>query len=247
MRRNSRHLFAVVMGGKSGRARNARMRTLLEGHIQIASARRTSPRLVEVAEAVEAAPRTRVAAAAPSPRQLPAPPMPSPAPAAEPEPRHTASALVGSADPIKPLIVRTVTVRKGPAQPAVTAMAPAQRAPAVSTEPLPPVAEARQAAPEAPQGATASIGATGRSNARKGWVIQVGAFPAEEQARSRLRAARSVGGKALSGAESFTETVVRGDVTLFRARFAGFDRDQAQAVCRHFKRNEISCLALRQE
>ena len=239
MRRNNRHVVAVVIGGTSGRARDARMRTLLEGHIQIASVRRTAPRLVEVAEASEAAPRTRVAAAAPPPRPLPAPPMPPAAPVAELEVPHTAAALVGSADPIKPLIVRTMTVRKGPGRAGTaTALAPTHRAVAVAAEPV----------VEALPAATASItAASARSAVRKGWVIQVGAFPAEEQAQSRLEAAKSVAGRVLSGAEPFTETVVRGDVTLFRARFAGFDRDRAQAACRYFKRNEIACLALRQE
>ncbi len=44
----------------------------------------------------------------------------------------------------------------------------------------------------------------------------------------------------------FTEPVVaKGDRKLYRARFAGLDRDQAEAVCRTLKRSDISCITVR--
>ena len=47
-------------------------------------------------------------------------------------------------------------------------------------------------------------------------------------------------------ADPFTEPVVaKGDRKLFRARFAGLDRDQAEAVCRTLKRSDISCITVR--
>jgi len=50
----------------------------------------------------------------------------------------------------------------------------------------------------------------------------------------------------LATAEPFTERVTKGETTLYRARFAGFDdKDRAEAVCRVLKRNEIACLALK--
>ncbi len=46
--------------------------------------------------------------------------------------------------------------------------------------------------------------------------------------------------------KSFTEPVVaKGDRKLYRARFAGLDRDQADAVCRTLKRSDISCITVR--
>ena len=45
--------------------------------------------------------------------------------------------------------------------------------------------------------------------------------------------------------QAFTEPVVSKDRTLFRARFAGLDRDQAEAVCRTLKRADISCMTVR--
>jgi D-alanyl-D-alanine carboxypeptidase len=67
---------------------------------------------------------------------------------------------------------------------------------------------------------------------RTGWIIQVGALETEGEARQRLEAARD-------------QVVAKGERKLFRARFAGLDRDQAEAVCRTLKRSDISCIAIR--
>jgi D-alanyl-D-alanine carboxypeptidase len=82
--------------------------------------------------------------------------------------------------------------------------------------------------------------------ARTGWIIQVGALETEGEARQRLEAARDQARGMLGKADSFTEPVVsRGEKKLFRARFAGLDRDQAEAVCRTLKRSDISCITIR--
>jgi D-alanyl-D-alanine carboxypeptidase len=82
--------------------------------------------------------------------------------------------------------------------------------------------------------------------AHTGWIIQVGALETESEARQRIEAARSQAHGLLNKADSFTEAVVaKGDKMLFRARFAGLDRDQAEAVCRALKRSEISCITVR--
>jgi D-alanyl-D-alanine carboxypeptidase len=81
---------------------------------------------------------------------------------------------------------------------------------------------------------------------RTGWIIQVGALETEDEARQRLEAARDQARGMLGKADSFTEPVVaRGEKKLFRARFAGLDRDQAEAVCRTLKRSDISCITIR--
>jgi D-alanyl-D-alanine carboxypeptidase len=82
--------------------------------------------------------------------------------------------------------------------------------------------------------------------ARTGWIIQVGALETEGEARQRLEAARDQARGMLGKADSFTEPVVaKGEKKLFRARFAGLDRDQAEAVCRTLKRSDISCITIR--
>jgi D-alanyl-D-alanine carboxypeptidase len=79
-----------------------------------------------------------------------------------------------------------------------------------------------------------------------GWIIQVGALESESEARQRIEAARNQAHGLLNKADPFTEPVVaKGDKKLFRARFAGLDRDQAEAVCRALKRSEISCITIR--
>jgi D-alanyl-D-alanine carboxypeptidase len=82
--------------------------------------------------------------------------------------------------------------------------------------------------------------------AHSGWIIQVGALESESEARQRLDAARSQAHGLLSKADPFTEPVVaKGERKLFRARFAGLERDQAEAVCRTLKRSEISCITVK--
>jgi D-alanyl-D-alanine carboxypeptidase len=81
---------------------------------------------------------------------------------------------------------------------------------------------------------------------RSGWIIQVGALETEGEARQRLEAARDQARGMLGKADPFTEPVVaKGEKKLFRARFAGLDRDQAEAVCRTLKRSDISCITIR--
>jgi D-alanyl-D-alanine carboxypeptidase len=81
---------------------------------------------------------------------------------------------------------------------------------------------------------------------RTGWIIQVGALESESEARQRIDAARNQARGLLAKADPFTEPVVaKGDKKLYRARFAGLDRDQAEAVCRTLKRSDISCITVR--
>jgi D-alanyl-D-alanine carboxypeptidase len=82
--------------------------------------------------------------------------------------------------------------------------------------------------------------------ARTGWIIQVGALESEAEALQRIDAARNQAHGLLAKADPFTEPVVaKGEKKLFRARFAGLDRDQAEAVCRMLKRSDISCITIK--
>jgi D-alanyl-D-alanine carboxypeptidase len=82
--------------------------------------------------------------------------------------------------------------------------------------------------------------------ARAGWVIQVGAFDAEHDAQQRLSKAHAKIGQLLDRADPFTETVLKGEKTLYRARFAGFQqKDEAEAVCKQLKRNDIDCMTIK--
>ncbi|MDB5485184.1 MAG: Serine-type D-Ala-D-Ala carboxypeptidase [Tardiphaga sp.] len=83
------------------------------------------------------------------------------------------------------------------------------------------------------------------SVSHSGWIIQVGALESEGEARQRLDAAKSQARGLLGKADPFTETVGKGDKKLYRARFAGLDKDQAEAACKTLKRSDISCITIR--
>jgi D-alanyl-D-alanine carboxypeptidase len=117
--------------------------------------------------------------------------------------------------------------------------------PASSLAASPPSQAMAYAAPPQPQ-AVQQNGAIKPVAAHTGWIIQVGALESESEARERIDAARNQARGLLSKADPFTEAVVaKGDRKLFRARFAGLDRDQAEAVCRTLKRSEISCITVK--
>jgi D-alanyl-D-alanine carboxypeptidase len=80
---------------------------------------------------------------------------------------------------------------------------------------------------------------------RGGWMIQVGAFPDEIEAKQRLTAAQEKAKDQLGHADAFTEKTTKGDKALFRARFAGLDKDRAETACKQLKRNEIPCMLMK--
>ncbi len=82
--------------------------------------------------------------------------------------------------------------------------------------------------------------------AHTGWIIQVGALESESEAKQRIDLARNQARGLLGKADPFTEPVVAKDNRkLYRARFAGLERDQAEAVCKTLKRADISCITVR--
>ncbi|MGJ5179529.1 serine hydrolase [Bradyrhizobium oligotrophicum] len=122
--------------------------------------------------------------------------------------------------------------------------------PASSLPPASSQAMAYAAQPSPPATQLASASPAPEASARpavthSGWIIQVGALDSETEAQKRIEAARSSAQGLLSKADPFTETVSKGDKTLIRARFAGLDRDQAEAVCKKLKRADISCMTVR--
>ena len=278
MRRGDRHIVATVLGGTSGGARDARMRSLLEGHIAEASVRRTAPKVVEFAQTNESAPRARVASAdgasRVAARSEPAQRAGVPTASADPrlpvtDPRlpenvgERASEIVraplaapapGSSEPIQPIPVRTMTVKRGGAQ--VASAASVQVAPPRDSSPSavsakPGVLGTLTGREIASAGAGFTLSSSNQRAAppppirRDGWIIQIGAVPGEGQAQDLLKSAQSVARTMLGTAEPFTERVNKGETTLYRARFAGFDREKAEATCKYLKKNEISCLALK--
>jgi D-alanyl-D-alanine carboxypeptidase len=198
--------------------------------------------------------------------QSAAPPITNTIPSPRSDIAETSSAVVAKADLAKPDINRSETAKT---EASAESARPEARAEAGRADlpPQPPgfgtgngilgVLPASNASTPAPAPARlasadptpqpAQIGAAPKPAAtHSGWIVQVGALESEGEAHQRIEAARSSARGLLSKADPFTETVVAKDNRkLFRARFAGLERDQAEAVCRALKRADISCITVR--
>ena len=266
MKRGGRHVVAAVFGGRTGNSRDARMRELVGRYIKVAS--------IEKSATVLAAAKTPAASEkiANGPMQIMppdhvAPTVQTSAPVAAVATVQAAGPLPGSTEPIKPNAVKTVKVK-------ATAMRALSVAPVAGNGHFAPNSTASvnvttvstmKAADQA-QAANSKPGILGTLPARaleahnsvpadkprqeskqhaSGYLIQVGAFPEESEAKGRLAAARSKALDVLGRADPFTEKVEKGDKTLYRARFAGFDRDAAEHACKALRRGEIPCMVLK--
>ena len=285
VRRANHHLVAVVFGGRSAPARDARVRSLIDNNINIAAVKRTAPPVVEGWETALArkehidkdkkdkdrdddrdrtgsAP-VRVASVTRAPSDTPLP---------------------GSTEPIKPNAVKTVAVHPGsmqagaltplpsesrqlapiPAEATPTAITTVatvknEQSPAVAAPvPAAPAPEPRLAKPDPPPPASPTKIASAGANAplptpapepvakpRSGWIIQIGALPDEKEARERLELAQTRARNLLNKADPFTERIEKGEKVLFRARFAGLEKNQAEAACKHLKRSDIPCMLVK--
>ncbi|WP_341989822.1 serine hydrolase [Azorhizobium sp. AG788] len=287
--RDNRFVIGVVLGGASGSSRDNRMANLVTDALPRAYAgNRTAPKVVE-ASAREPAP---VPAAAPVRQaEMQTAPAPLPAPqrvayvSADPVTTSgitTRTPAPGSAEPIKPVAVKTVTISRPitnpvpaqtfttpegqvlgyvapqpsnlapPADIQLVAQSAPPQAPSVRTaaagpvalpaaavaaaQPAPKPVKVASAAPMAPQAAAPS---------RSGWIIQIGAFGAEKEARAKLDVAKSKAGRVLGGADPYTEKVEKGASDIYRARFAGLTEKDAKEACRLLQRNDFACMTLR--
>jgi D-alanyl-D-alanine carboxypeptidase len=194
--------------------------------------------------------QTKLASAGPS---QPTPPITNAIAPARADVPETSSALVAKADITKAETNKVdVANTDMPPQPAnhgtgngLLGVLPASSVPASSPSQAMAYADASPKG-QSPSRTIQQNGAIKPVAAHTGWIIQVGALESESEARERIEAARSQARGLLSKADPFTEPVVsKGEKKLFRARFAGLDRDQAEAVCRTLKRSDMSCITVR--
>jgi len=287
VKRGGRQIVAVVMGGRSAGSRDARMRSLIESNIALASAKPVAQQ--QVAEAPVPAPRPQLDAS-PVPRPAPAAAAPQlaaaaslPMPPRAPQPADDPAAAPSATNaPLKPVKVRTMTVKlippKGTPDPAETEVAegdaadqsdvveqsdtshtavdtaPAEASPAVPAKRptviaklQPAVAAVKNAAKNAVVTAAKAdeLSVPTRPTVRGGWAIQIGAYENEGEAKQHLSSAKSKVAHIARKAEAYIERTVKGAKTYYRARFAGFDRDQAHTACKKLKRDDIACMALK--
>ena len=131
------------------------------------------------------------------------------------------------------------------ANPGASSAPPAPVAVAAPVVPTPKPAPAAKVAAATSTAKPATAAPTAKPQHRPGWIIQVGAFPAEQAAKQRLSTVQSKASKMLGGAEGFTETVDKAGTTFYRARFAGLDKDKAEAACKYLKKNDVECVTIK--
>lgn len=261
--RGNRRLVVVVFGGKSARARDVRASRLIAKNMRKAATKRTAPMVVEGWQ-------TKIARPVPKPparplieyKTVPTPPVLSSSPP-----------VPGSSAPIKPNPVKTITVEPGvihtaslaplapssrKLRPAPVTASPAKITTVNTVRSDPPSFSSVQTKPPAPaKPAAATAGEQAAATRAKpaaqeqtikpqgGWLVQVGAFDVEHDAKKRLTVAQKKAKAQLGEATPYTEPVAKGDKTLFRARFAGLDKSEAVTACKNLKRNDIPCMILR--
>jgi D-alanyl-D-alanine carboxypeptidase len=196
----------------------------------------------------------KLASAGPS---QPAPPVTSTIPAARADIAETSNAVVARAETIKSEPAAEAARSDLPPQPPghgtgngilgvlpASSLPPSQQPASVAAQQaMASLTPAPQAAPAQP---AVQNSASGKPAVHTGWIVQVGALESESEAQARIEAARSQSHGLLAKADPFTETVIaKGDRKLYRARFAGLDRDQAEAVCKALKHSDISCITVR--
>jgi D-alanyl-D-alanine carboxypeptidase len=77
--------------------------------------------------------------------------------------------------------------------------------------------------------------------------VQVGAFTSEAEAENRLGMVQQRASDLLDGHMPFTTSFMRGDEEWYRARFAGFSRESAQAACAALKKMSLDCAVMKAE
>jgi D-alanyl-D-alanine carboxypeptidase len=163
----------------------------------------------------------------------------------------TVQALLSSSTQIRTSGLGPVIV--GPAEPApiapppLKARVPSPKTAAVPAAPFTPGAALTEPmAAVLPKAPTSASPTAIRAPTHVGWIVQIGAFDIERDAQQQLSTAHAKAGPVLDNADPYTEAVMKGDKTLYRARFAGFQqKDEAEAVCKQLKLHDIDCITIK--
>ncbi|WP_349434027.1 D-alanyl-D-alanine carboxypeptidase [Pararhizobium sp. A13] len=236
---DGRSIVGVVLGGKSGGARDAQMRSLVAKYLPAASRRGGGDLIAQTADAptmqAQAVEQPAEAAVATTGGSFNLP-NDGPVPDFRYSGETTKSIEVAYAEPAKvganPVLNETIVPNTLEAQSRKIAKAAPVPAAAVDNQITNSVAKAATETPAATESTPA------------GWVIQIGATPDKDQAMTLLENAKDKGGKALRGATPFTVAFASGDGHLYRARFGGFaNQDKAVNACKTLKRKGFACWA----
>jgi D-alanyl-D-alanine carboxypeptidase len=244
--RSGRMIVAVVMGGKSGKARDNRMAGLIEDYMTKAT-RGAKTAKIAAGPFIDGKGEASAVAVASAPIvDGDLPPMPRLRPTDAPEQTNTVAVAAATEAPmdIKPAETKETFARASVASIigansifALEALGTEEGDAAAGDETA--VAAATALATSAPPAPAPS----GRE--LTGWRIQIAASPTQSSAEEVLDRAAAAAGKVLANAAPYTEPVKSGDTTLYRARFAGFvDKNAARDACAYLVKQKFSCLAV---
>jgi D-alanyl-D-alanine carboxypeptidase len=236
--RDGHDLVAVVMGGRTARARDDHMMQLLDlqfarlrGGPVVADSGTDKPQAV----AALADPRQRPAAVAsqgPSRMGVGKPTRVGATPRPRPEAARVMQASLG-ADPIGETIAVLTAASATP--PSAGVAKPAQFAALNASE-----GDTDEGDPK-PQIDAKDASVINWLDGNHSWGIQIGAFVAMESAAARLSAAAALAPERLAKATPAILPSPNGSSTLYRARFGPFDQAEAQAACDMLSERGISC------
>lgn len=272
--RNNRYIIAVVFGGRTANVRDARVRSLIDSNIKLAAVKRTAPPVGEGTATAETKLPAKPPTPARDPREDTVAVTASTGPSLgstepiKPIAVKTLSVQAGGRmaalsalpsdnrklykTPASAGTVTTVATVKSDLPPPPPGAAPGILGVLSISEVKKPARGAQLASigDKAPVAAVAALpgqdsAADTAAKSHGGWMIQVGAFPDEQNAKERLSTAQSKAKDQLGQANPFTEKIAKGDKSLFRARFAGLNKDQAEDACKNLKRSEIPCMLLK--
>lgn len=211
-----RSIVAVVLGGRSGKSRNAQMAKMIKRYLPKAS-RGNKRQLIASRKSSNI-----VVASASSSVKLPK---------RGPVPQFRA--------------VQVAKAEVNVNQPVVVASASSFNQQSVqqrlnqSIAPVPAVRPTSEVAYVDP------LTTAGVPNKPTGWVIQIGAAGDKQGAIGLLKKMQAKFPRTLGSKQLYTETVVKGNTTLHRARFVGFSgKDDARKVCNIIKKKRFACLAI---
>ena len=221
-----RHIVAVVMGGKTGRSRDAHMRSLIKKYLPKAKtgARRTALVVPPRGKYITLASTIRLPKAKLEPVGIP---------------MVTAYQAPVELKSITPAPINLVAVpQTPPAEPKAQFTTASLAVPPLPRPANDPVGDLSTHQPPTP------VAAPKRATP-PGWQIQLGATRSLDLANTLLAKARAKNEKLLVARVNHTETVQKGDLTLYRARFAGFEsKTAARNTCAILKKQKFACLAL---
>ncbi|MCV3240475.1 D-alanyl-D-alanine carboxypeptidase [Mesorhizobium sp. ZC-5] len=214
----NRSIVAVVMGGQSGRSRDAQMAELIKKYLPKASTRDSGPLIAMRGESPIAA----IASAILPKRKAPTP-----------DPRPDVIVALSEEEVLeaeRQQMAEQETVVEETTAPIVQAYAEPAPRPKSAPRPKADVDPIRTS-----------------STAPEGWAVQVASSPSAAEAEGFLAKTTKRAPKAVASASPFTVPFVKDGTTYYRARFGGFgSKTAAWDACAALKKKKISCYAVQQ-